>query len=129
MNYGDDIRTLFRTPEFDGFYNAQQIKVQRKYDYVIEIMVTQYVVSEKFVKKIKNSDLYEMRVSVGRNEYRTLLFAIDDESFIKSTRAILLNSFMKKNTKQYRTEISIAQELLKRYLIWNRQASYTEIIK
>ena len=117
MNYDDGIRTLFRTPEFDEFYNAQQIKVQRKYDYVMEIMVTQYVVNEKFVKKVSNSELYEMRVSVGSNEYRTLLFAIDDDSFIRSTRVILLNSFMKKGTKQYRIEISRAQELLKRYLI------------
>lgn len=57
--------------------------MQEKYDYVLEIMIRQYVISEKFVKPIENSELYEMRVSIGNNEYRTLLFAIDNESFIE----------------------------------------------
>jgi hypothetical protein len=77
MNNDSDIRTVFRTPEFDEYYNAQQIKVQEKYDYVLELLVTQYVISEKFVKKLDGSNLYEVRISVGYNEHRTLLFAID----------------------------------------------------
>lgn len=116
MNNDSDIRTVFRTPEFDEYYNAQQIKVQEKYDYVLELLVTQYVISEKFVKKLDGSNLYEVRISVGYNEHRTLLFAIDKESFIESTQAILLNSFLKKDTKQYRKEIIKAEKILKRYL-------------
>lgn len=117
MNNDCDIRLLIRTPEFDEYYNAQQKKIQEKYDYVLSLMVSQYVISEKFVKKLEKSELYEIRVSIGNNEYRTLLFAIDKESFIECTQAILLNSFLKKDNKQYRKEILKAQDILKRYLI------------
>ncbi len=36
-----------------------------------------------------------MRVSVGSNEYRTVLFAIDNSNVILSTKIILLNGFLK----------------------------------
>ena len=42
-----------------------------------------------------------MRVSVGSNEYRTVLFAIDNSNVILSTKIILLNGFLKKSTKDY----------------------------
>ena len=54
-----------------------------------------------------------MRVSVGSNEYRTILFAIDKENVIESTRIILLNGFLKKSNKDYRKQIEIAQSILK----------------
>lgn len=89
--------------------------MQEKFDYVISLLISQYVISEKFVKKLENSDLYEMRVSVGGNEHRTIIFAVDNVNFIESTQAILLNSFLKKDTKQYRREVNKANEILKRY--------------
>ncbi|MDD4800168.1 MAG: addiction module toxin RelE [Proteiniphilum sp.] len=64
---------------------------------------------------MENSELYEMRVSIGNNEHRSLLFAIDNISFIECTQAVLLNSFLKKDNKQYRKEIIRAKEILKRY--------------
>lgn len=60
-----------------------------------------------------NTDLYEMRVSVGTNEYRTILFAIDHDNIIQSTRIILLNGFLKKSEKDYRKQINIAEKILK----------------
>lgn len=117
MNGEKDIRVLIRTPEFDEYYNVQQMRVQEKYDYVLSLMISQYVISEKFVKKLENSELYEMRISIGNNEHRSLLFAIDNASFIECTQAILLSSFLKKDNKQYRKEIARAEEILKRYLI------------
>lgn len=47
---------------------------------------------------------------------RTVLFAIDNASFIQCKRVILLNSFIKKGTKQYKAEIKFAERLLKKYL-------------
>lgn len=43
-------------------------------------------------------------------------FAVDNYSFIQSKRVILLNSFVKKGTKQYKAEIKLAERLLKKYL-------------
>jgi hypothetical protein len=53
-----------------------------------------------------------MRVSVGTNEYRTILFAIDKANFIEATHILLLNGFLKKDTKDYRKQIEIANAIL-----------------
>ena len=88
------------------------VKLRTKYDYVLQIMRSQYVVSEKFVKHLYNTDLYEMRVSVCSNAYRTIIFAIDAESFMESKHILLLNSFLKKNNSQYKAEIEKAITIL-----------------
>lgn len=67
----------------------------------------------KYVKHLKGTDLYEMHVSVGSNEYRTILFAIDNRNVILSTKIILLNGFLKKSTKDYDKQIAKAVRLLK----------------
>lgn len=112
MEKSSDIRLLIRSEEFRAYYDSLPIRVKEKYDYVLSILAEQYVVSEKFVKKIESSDLYEARISVGNNEYRTLLFAIDSASFIACKRVILLNSFLKKDSKQYKKEIQKALTIL-----------------
>ena len=38
---------------------------------------------------------------LGNNEYRTIIFTIDTQSFMESKRVLFLNSFLKKGTKQY----------------------------
>lgn len=116
MNGDNEIRVIVRTPEFDEYYNSQPPKVQEKYNYAMNLIAKQYVVSEKFIKKIETSDLYEIRVSVTGNEHRTLLFSLNDDNFMQSTKVLLLNSFLKKDTKQYRREIAKGNDILKRYL-------------
>lgn len=54
-----------------------------------------------------------MRVSVGSNEYRTVLFAIDNSNVILSTKIILLNGFLKKPTKDYDKHYTKAVRILK----------------
>lgn len=71
--------------------------------------------NKKFVKHLENTDFYELRVSISTDEYRTIMFAIDNDNFIESNTVILLNSFLKKNTKQYKSEIKIAEKIIKRY--------------
>ena len=75
------IRNIYWTAEFVQFYNELSDKVRIKFDYVLEIVKTERVISTKFVKRLENTDLYEMRtdlyemrVSVGGNEYRTVMF-------------------------------------------------------
>lgn len=112
----ENIRQVIYSEEFNDFYDSLDSRIQDKFDYGLRLIKTQYVVNKKFVKHLENTDFYELRISVSSDEYRTVLFAIDNDSFIQSKRVILLNSFIKKGTKQYKTEIKLAERLLKKYL-------------
>ena len=69
------------------------------------------VVNTKLVKKLVDSDFYELRISVA-NEYRVILFTIDQDNFIEAEQILLLNGFMKKSTKDYKKEIQKAIQIL-----------------
>ena len=69
------------------------------------------VVNTKLVKKLVDTDFYELRISVG-NEYRVILFTIDHENLIEATQILLLNGFIKKSTKDYKKEIDKALQIL-----------------
>lgn len=111
-----NIRQIIYSEEFDAFYRSLDTKIQDKFDYGLRLIKTQYVVNKKFVKHLENTDFYELRISISSDEYRTVLFAIDNTSFIQSKRVILLNSFVKKGTKQYKAEVKLAERLLRKYL-------------
>ena len=106
------IRDVFWTKEFTRFYNELPLQVQNKFDYVISIVQTEYVVSAKFIKHSENTELYEMRVSIGNNEYRTIVFTMDNPNVILATKIILLNAFMKKSTKDYKKQLRTAEKIL-----------------
>ncbi len=112
MKEDEKIRTLIFTDEFKSYYDSLSYQVKDKFDYVMYVIRTQYVVSEKFVKKLQNTDFYEMRVSLGFNEYRTVIFAVDTLNFMEAKQVILLNSFLKKDEKMYKKEIAKAINLL-----------------
>lgn len=113
INSSQYIRTIYRTPEYDAFYASLPTKTQLKFDYVINIISTIYNVPVKFIKHLENTDLYEMRVSVGTNEYRTVLLALDHDNVIESTSIILLNGFLKKDNNDYRKQVDKAMSILK----------------
>ena len=113
MKVNRDIRM---TETFIEFLKALEPKVRKKYLYVIQVLKTESVVSEKFIKHLENTNLYEMRVSLSSNEYRTIVFSIDAVNIISATKVLLLNSFLKKDTKQYKREISKAYRLLENYM-------------
>lgn len=106
------IRTIIRSSEFDEFYFQQPLRVQEKFKYVMDVLISVYDIPAKFIKHLQNTDLYEMRVSVGTNEYRTVLFAIDNKNVIQSTQIILLNAFLKKSNKDYKKQIEKANKIL-----------------
>ena len=108
----DIVRKVLKTDEFHSYFSLLDRKTQEKYDYAIEIMKTQKVVSTKFVKKIQETEFYEVRVSIKTNEYRTLLVAADNPNFVEAKTIVLLNSFLKKDTKQYKKEIEKARAIL-----------------
>ncbi len=105
------MRTIIRTPEFDTFYQSLPASVQNKVKYAMNVMAEIKVVNTKLVKKLVDTDFYELRISVG-NEYRVILFTIDHENFIEAEQIVLLNGFLKKSTKDYKTEINNAQKIL-----------------
>ena len=80
------MRTLYRTPEFDEFYETLDERVKTKFKYTFEVIKSVYALPVKYVKRLEGTELYEMRVSVGYNEYRTVLFAVDNENIILSTK-------------------------------------------
>lgn len=96
----NDIRELYFSDEFVKFYDMLQDKVKAKFEHTMDVIRTEYVLSTKFVKHLENTDLYEMRVSVSTNEYRTILFAVDDDNIILSKKILLLNGFLKKNLRK-----------------------------
>ena len=108
------IRDVFKTEDHEQYFQSLDIRVQIKYDYAIELMQTQKVVSEKFVKKIQNTEFYEVRISVGTNEHRTMLIAADNPNFMEAKCVVLLNSFLKKDNKQYRKEIEKARTIIEK---------------
>jgi len=85
--------------------------VQSKIKYAMNVIAEIKVVNTKLVKKLVDTDFYELRISVG-NEYRVILFTIDHENFIEAEQIILLNGFMKKSTKDYKRELEKAQQIL-----------------
>lgn len=115
-NMEQKFREIFYSEEYQAYYNALPERVKLKYDYVENIIMTLRNVNSKFVKKIENTVFYEARISVGTNEYRTITFAVDSKNFAESKIVVFLNSFLKKDTKQYRGEIIIAENILKKYL-------------
>lgn len=109
---GKYIRNVYWTIEFAQFYSELPDKVKVKFDYVLEIVKTERVISTKFVKHLENTVLYEMRVAVSGNEYRTIMFTMDNENVMQATEIILLNAFMKKSTKDYQKQIRLAENIL-----------------
>ena len=110
------VREIIYSPEYEAYYAGLDSKTKEKYAYVEHIIKTQDVVKKNYVKHLENTDLYEARISLGSNEYRTILFAVNAPSFMQATKILYLNSFLKKDTKQYKREISKAYRLLENYM-------------
>ena len=109
------MRNIIFSEEFESYYNAQSEKVQKKFDYALNILRIEPVPNTKFVKHLVNTDFYELRVSIGSNEHRSLLFSIDNENIINATQVLALNTFLKKSDKDYAGQIEKAEEILKRF--------------
>lgn len=105
------MKTIYRSTEFDLFYNSLSNKVQNRLDYALNIISEIKIINSKLAKKLKNTNLYELRFFI-ENEYRVILFTIDHDNLIECNEIILLNGFIKKSTKDYKKEIHKAQQIL-----------------
>lgn len=104
-------RELILSNEYVEFERKQNKRTQEKLLYVIRILESEQLLSTKFVKKLVNTDFYELRISV-ENEVRVILFAVDHDNVNLATRIILLNGFVKKSTKDYDKELEKAINIL-----------------
>lgn len=99
--YGDD---------FWIFYNAQNEIVQKKIDWVIDLIKFLKVIPERFFKHVESEKgLYEIRIKLGSNIYRIFCF------FDEGNLVLLLNGFQKKTQKAPIGEIERARKLKQEY--------------
>ncbi len=82
-----------------------------KITWVLKLIRETKNISTKYFKKLVNTeDIWEIRVSVGKNIFRLL-------GFMQEGRLIILtNSFQKKTQKTPRKEIKLAEKRKKDYL-------------
>jgi len=98
-----------------NFVDSQEARVSDKFFQLIEVIGEVKIVHSNFIKKIKNSRFYELRIKAG-NEYRIMIFAIDHLNFSECTKAVCLNGFIKKSNKDYVKGIKQAEKILEEYL-------------
>ena len=108
-------RDLIYSPEYIEFVKRSSKRIQEKLLYATSILESVTPVPTKFVKKLTNTDFYELRIS-AENEIRVILFAIDNENINLASCVIFLHGFVKKSTKDYDREIIKAINILRNAL-------------
>ena len=109
------MREITITPECLDFIDNQNERVSTKFFQIIEVIGEVRVVHTNFVKKLMNTQFYELRIKAV-NEIRIIIFAIDHLNFAECTKAVCLCGFQKKSTKDYKKAIKQAEKLLGDYL-------------
>ena len=104
-------RTIYKSKAFEEFYLSLNERTKKKLQYVLQVVQDEDIVSVKFVKKLINTEFYELRISTD-NEYRIINFTMDNDNFINSTKVLLLNGFVKKSESDYNKQIIIAQNIM-----------------
>lgn len=108
-------RKLLFSSEYIEFLSSSSPRAQEKLNYAATLLETLPVLSAQFVKKLINTDFYELRIKV-ENEVRVILFSVDDENINRAHTIIFLNGFVKKSTKDYKKEIAKATNILRQLL-------------
>ena len=90
------------------------MKVGKKFQYLLQILIDQQVVHSEFFKKLVGTPFYELRIKLNQ-EFRIILFTYNHENFAERKSVLLLNGFIKKSTKDYPKAIEIAKTLMLKY--------------
>jgi hypothetical protein len=114
MKENTKIRNLMYTDEFKEYYSLLDERTKDKYADCFDILRTVYVISSKFVKKLSGTidNLYELRISVGSNEHRSIIFSSNHDNIIQATEIIILNGFLKRSSKDYAKQTRKAINIL-----------------
>lgn len=95
---------------FFDFYEKQPDVVQKKTEWVLQLISITEQIPRKFFKHIEGTKgLYEVRIEVGSNIYRIFAF------FDKGNLIILGNAFQKKTAKTPKKEIEKAIKIMEEY--------------
>ncbi|MGV8139266.1 MAG: type II toxin-antitoxin system RelE/ParE family toxin [Mangrovibacterium sp.] len=96
---------------FLDFYKSQDLKVQEKIEYVLDLIRFERHVPQKFFKYLEDTDgLYEVRVITTFKSIRILCF------FDQGELIVLTNCFLKKSQKTPSKEIRMAEKLRRDYM-------------
>ena len=109
------MREILITPECLEFIENQNNRISTKFYQIIEVIGEVKIVHTNFVKKLINTDFYELRIKAG-NEIRVIMFTIDHSNFAECTKVVCLNGFHKKSTKDYTKAIKKAERIVNDYL-------------
>lgn len=93
---------------FEAFYSSLDERVQKKFDYALELLKTEKRLSVKFVKLIRDG-VYELRIEVDGNIYR-VFFIFDNGNIV-----VLFNGFQKKSQRTPQNEIDKALKIKEAY--------------
>lgn len=104
-------RKIITSDAFEEFKSTLTERVLTKLEYSMAILKTAMPINTKIVKKIIESDFYELRISVD-NEIRVILFAVDNLNINLASTIIFLNGFVKKSNKDYKPAINKAINIL-----------------
>jgi phage-related protein len=102
-------KIVFYGDYFWEFYYKQSLKARKKINWTIGLLKFLEIVPEKYLKHIEETDLYEIRVSLGNNIFRIFCF------FDKGKLVIVLNGFQKKTQKTPKNEIERALRIKQEY--------------
>jgi len=109
------MREVYITNDCLEYIDNQGERVSRKFFELVEVLSTLQRIHTNYVKKLTNTEFYELRIKAG-NEYRTVLYTLDNEDFNQSSEIIYLYAFKKKSTKDYPKAIKQARKLLSEHL-------------
>lgn len=97
---------------FVEFYQSQDGKVQKKIEFVLDLVRYERHVPVKFFKSLVNTNgIHEIRVITTFKSIRILCF-LD-----KGKLVVLTNCFLKKTQKTPKKEIKLAERLKDEYLL------------
>ncbi len=100
-----------KTPVIEFLDNLSSKEAQ-KITWVLKLIEEMEQVSTKFYKQLKNTDdIVEIRIQIGKNNFRLLGFE-NNNTFV-----ILTNGFKKKDQKVPKSEIKLAEQRKKEYLL------------
>jgi phage-related protein len=95
---------------FLDFYEKQNDNVQKKIEWVLNLIRVTKIIPVKFFKHIEGTKgLYEVRVEVSSNIYRIFAF------FDKDKIIVIGNAFQKKTEKTPKKEIDKALKIKEEY--------------
>lgn len=104
-------RIIIYKDYFKDFYKNQDLKIQSKIEYVLDLVRFERQVPKKFYKLLANTDgIWEIRVITAFKSIRILCF------HDKGDLVVLTNCFVKKTQKTPHAEIIKAEKLKKEYM-------------